>query len=454
MPASTTNGVSKANGASRSKRARLPAGASSRAVPDLSIWMQAGRLGGLTPAQVSQIFRQADTGEMRSLMDLANESRQKNCHLQGVLSVSEESIAGLPWQLVLPEGARAKDKRACAWVEEVLRASATFPRLIAHLAGGIFYSYDVSEILWRKDAGRLAPAAFEHLQHRRFGFRPADGAFVKRDMTDPAEGVDFRKEWPNKFVVTQPRVTGDAAHREGLCRTLIWATLFRTWTFSDWLRTAEIAWKPWRIGSYKKGATSVEDRDGLETVLDRLSTTGWAVKPDSTTIDIEWPAGGASTKATHGELSSVLAQEMSKAVLGQTESTQASTSSGYGQAKVHDEVRRDLREARARQIAQDITRDVVRAMIELNFDGVIVPRFEFITQDPVDLVAFADGVGKLTSAGLSIPAKWARDQAGIPEPKDDEETIGGKPDEPVDEPTDPPSPDGAKPPADAPKAAA
>src|SRR5690606_25284205 len=99
---------------------------------------------------------------------------------------------------------------------------------------------------------------FEHLSQRRFGFRPDDGAFVLRDIGMGADGVDFREEWPNKFVVSQPRVTGDAAHREGLCRVLVWACLFRTWTVADWLKTAELSWKPWRIGTYKKGATANE----------------------------------------------------------------------------------------------------------------------------------------------------------------------------------------------------
>lgn len=410
------------------KRASMPVGKRGRIVSELSLWEQAGRLGGgLTPRQVSNIIRQADGGYVTSLMDLANECRQKDAHLQAVLSVGEESIAGLPWQMVLPEGARAKDRRAAAWVEETLRGHVQVSRLVAYLAGATYYSFDVSEIVWRKAGGRLAPESFEHLSHRRFGFRPRDGALVLRDQGLGLDGIDFRAEWPRKFVVSQPRVNGDAPHREGLCRLLVWATLFRTWTVADWLKTAELSWKPWRIGTYKKSTTNDEDRDGLEEVLDRLSTTGWVAKPDSIDIDIEWPQGSVTTKATHAELVNVLAHEMSKAVLGQTETIQSSSSSGYGQAKVHDDVRKDLREARARQIAADITRDVIAPMIELNFDDVIVPRFEFVTEDSVDLKAFSEAVAGLATAGVVIPAAWVREQAGIPEPKDGEETIGGTP---------------------------
>ena len=397
-----------------------------RVVADLSLWMQAGRLGGkLTPKDVSDIIREADGGYPQRLMDLANECRQKDCHLSAVLSVAEESIAGLEWKLVLPDDARAKDKRAAKWAEKVLRSVPTLRKLIAYLAGARYYGYDVNEIVWRKDAGKLVPAEFAHLGHRRFGFDPKTGNFVLRDQGMPAAGVDFRAQWPNKFVVSQPRANGDAPQREGLCRPLIWMTQFRVWTIADWLRTAELAWKPWRIGTWKKANATTDDETALEMILQQLTTTGWAAKPDSMDIKIEWPQGSQSTKATHAELVNVLAQEMSKCVLGQTETVQASSSSGYAQAKVHDAVRRDIRESSAMQIAADLTRDLVTPLIMLNFSGVAVPQFVFVTQDPVDLKSFAEAVAALVEkAKLRVPAKWVRDQAGMPEPSDEEEVLG------------------------------
>lgn len=397
-------------------------------VPDVSLWEQAGRLGGkLTPGNVSDIIRAADGGDLRSLMDLANECRQKDCHLSAVLSVAEESIAGLQWKLTLPDGARAKDKRAMKWAEAVLRSLSGLRKLIAYLAGARYYGFDVSEILWRKDAGKMVPADFFHLAHRRFAYEPEHGTFSLRDSSTNYDYVDFRGKWPNKFIVSQPRANGDAPQREGLCRPLIWMTQFRVWTFADWLRTAELAWKPWRIGTIKKENGDTEDRDALELILQKLSTAGWAVKNDAMEIDIEWPDGNQSTKATHSELTNVLAQEMSKCVLGQTETTQSSASSGYAQAKVHDGVRRDVREAAAMQIAADLTRDLLTPLVTLNFPGVAVPSFEFITQDPVDLVAFSEAVKNLVESQLRIPSKWVRDNAGMPDPKDGEETIGGPP---------------------------
>lgn len=391
-------------------------------IPALSLWNQFHRIGGgLTPSEVSHILHDADAGYMRRLISLENESRQKDGHLHGCLEQSEQAIAALPWELVVPEDAKEREKRAYKKVEARLRGTPGFPRLVAHLAGGVYYSYAVSETIWAKDDGLLVPACWENLDARRFGFRQSDGVFGWCDE-GMSEVVDIRTEYPDKFVISQPRVTGDVPCREGLGRLLVWAALFRNWTLTDWLRLGEIAWKPWRIGTYKKGA-SKEDIAGLLAVLEGMSTNGVAKVPETIAIDVKW-APNSTTKPMHEGLYETVAREMSKAILGQTETIQSSTSSGYAQAKVHAEVRKDLREARAKQVAADITRDLVRPFIQLNFgDTVRVPTLQFVTQDPVDLKAFSEGIEKLVGAGLRVGQAWVRGQAGIPEPKDDEELL-------------------------------
>lgn len=427
-----------------SKKDHLAAGERGRVIPDLPLWQSARIGGGMTPREVTSIFRQADAGDPRGLMDLANDSRQKDCHLQAVCSTSEESIAGLKWRLVPAEDALVKEKKAADQTEEALRACPTFARLLAHLAGGVYYGRAIGETIWTKDSGKLIPTDFEAHAPRRFAFRLADSRLVWRDVGMSYEGIDFRAEFPHKFIVSQPRVTGDVPQREGLCRVLVWAALFRNWTMSDWLRTAEMSWKPWRIGTYEKGAAQ-EDKDGLETVLRQLTTDGAGMIPGTTKIAIEWPQGSTGSKATHSELVNVIAQEMSKAALGQTETVQASDSSGYAQAKVHDAVRKDLREARAQQVANDITRDLITSMIQLNYDNIRVPRFQFLTDDALDTTTFANAIAVLVDkTNLRIPSAWVRDQLGIPEPDDkdeDEECIGGTPEIPITE-MPPVGPDG------------
>jgi phage gp29-like protein len=437
-------------------------GMTSRVVQDQAIWHQYQRIGGgMTPMRLSQIIRTADSGDLAPFIDLLNESRQKDGHLHGVLSQAEESIGELPWQLTLPDTARRRDRKAKEWAEETLRActgsspdeTRGFQDIIPHLAGAFYYGHGVTETAWGKDSlGYLSPRGFYLLSARRFGYRQGDSAFVWRDESTGYHGVQIQVEYPNRFVVFQPRVNGDVPVREGLGRVLMWCALFRNWSVSDWLRTAELSWKPWRIGYYEKGA-SEPDIENLKTVMSDLVTTGSAVLASSTNFKVEWAggSGGSSSRPTHAELFNVVAMEMSKAVLGATETVQSSSSSGYAQASVHKGVSRTILRSRARQLAACITRDLIRPMIHLNFGKkVMVPKFEFVLPDLVEVDKFGPGIAKLVEAGLKIPQAWARARIGAPEPDEDDEimVMGGTAEAPeTDDTPDPePSDDGGEPP--------
>ena len=250
----------------------------------------------------------------------------------------------------------------------------------------------------------------------------------------PIDGVDFLAEWPNKFIVSQPRITGDVQCREGLVRVLMWAGLFRNWTLSDWLKLGEIAWKPWRTGEYQKGATR-EDVDALINVLESMTSSGVAMVPDTTKLKVEWPGGQGGVKASHSELFDVVGREMSKAVLGQTLTTEAGKIGSQALGSVHNEIRKDILEADARQLAAVITRDLITPMIRLNFGPTApVPILRFLTEDAEDLQAFSKSIQQFVDAGLRIPAAWVRDRAGIPDPDEEEEMLGGEEEEAEGEP--------------------
>lgn len=416
-----------------------------RVLPDQSLWAQFQRVGGsLTPQRVSEIIRMADTGYMWPLMDLANEFRQKDTHLQATLETSEQAIAELEWELVPPDKPKAKELRAKEWVEEIVRNHPQLPKLIGHQVGARYFGYAVTEKSFVRDDARLVPGELTFHPPRRFGFDQQTGKFIWRDWNMPSVGVDFLAEFPNRFIVSRPRVTGDVPVREGLVRVLMWAALFRNWTLSDWLKLGEIAWKPWRTGTYKKG-TEDKDIDNLVAILEGLTSSGVAMLPEGTELKIEWPTGGKE-KAGHQVLYVVMAGEISKVVLGQTLTTEVgSTGGNRALGEVHESKEEKKRNATARWVAADLQRDFVEPLFALNYGGDIRPsRFRFLIEEDEDLVSFADGIGKLKLAGLRIPAQWVRDQVGIPEPEDDEECLGDGQEEidpetgkPIVDPNDP-----------------
>src|SRR5262249_43518519 len=153
--------------------------------------------------------------------------------------------------------------------------------------------------------------------------------------------------------------------------------------------------RPWRTGTYEKGAEQ-EDIDNLTAMLEGLSTSGVATHPNSTSLQIHWPAGGVA-RPGHKELFDTVAGEMSKCVLGQTATTDQNGGAGLSAGnEVHANVDKKKRNANAKAVAADIDRDFVGRLYSFNFDPSIRrAHFRFVTEDPADLEAFAKVIASL-----------------------------------------------------------
>lgn len=416
----------------------------------------------MTPDQVSSALRQADTGLMWPLIDLANDARHKDCHLQSILGTREMSLTSLGWEIFVPEGAKRKERKVADWLREALACAdgsdgyedeqqvVSLRGLLKHMQTSIYHGYAVAETLYVKSEGKLWPSGWKRTRQRRFRFGEADGRLYFYDELGGMKlpGLDVKRDFPRgKLVVHMPCMVGDEPQREGLSRVLLWAALFRNWDLRDWVALGELAWKPWRLGEYSKQADE-DDVSSLKDMLRRLTSSGVGVYPDTTKVHIQWPEGN-KVGASHSELFAVLGAEMSKAVLGQTLTTEQGSRGSQALGNVHDNVRGDILESDAADVSETIRRDLIAPLVRMNFGrDAFVPGFRLLTDESQDLAKFATGIKTLREAGLRIPASYVRDQAGIPEPKEGEELLGdGEVDIPIDqatglpaEPGEPPEP--------------
>lgn len=413
-----------------------------KVVKDQPLSQQLQRIGGsVTPQEVSAIFREADAGYIVRLVDLANDARQKDCTLHAVLGTRELAIQSLPFQTIpFKESTRKKPKRKDQKVADFVQESllsiagddadptvelADFRGLVGHLTGANYYGHATAETMLAKSGRYLVPTGFSLISQRRFQFSQKNGRLEWFDQIGMSGGVDLLATYPGKFVQYRPRIMGDVGCREGLVRPLMWAALFRNWDIRDWLQLAELAWKPWRLGIYEKGATH-EDINILIDTLEQMTASGVAVLPKTDEVRIEWPKNAVSSGGgTHSELANFMAAEMAKAVLGQTLTTEAGNKGARSLGEVHDRVRGDIRDADAISIASVIRRHLITPLVRMNFgNDVAIPGFEFLTQDAVDLKAFSEAVLNLRKAGARIPSAWLYDTAGIPPPDADDEVLG------------------------------
>jgi phage gp29-like protein len=408
---------------------------------------QFSRIGGnLSPARVSAIIQEADQGRPFRLVDLFHELRQKDGHLQSEMQTREVCIGSIPFDIAPPgEEPLKRDFKYARQCRLALQRCKSLTTAITHWVGegNVFGHADV-EVVWKIEtegelAGLMVPDKFVPISCRRFGFRQSDGELLF-DPTNQGNvdqfGVDLLRDFPvGKFIRYQPRVNGDVLVREGLVRCLVWLALFRNFDIRDWLQLAEMAWKPKRLAKYKKDTVSKQDRAQLLSILERLTSTGVAIYPDSVEIDLQWPQQSAR-QSNHRELAEFLAKEISKAVLGTSDMTEQSTTNGARAAvEKRGELRDELKEWDVVGVANLVTDNVVKQFYRYNYPanieaGSYVP----LIDEPTDLDKFSVAMERLTKRGLKVGAGWVRKKIGAAEPKKGEELLStddGSPKDPA-----------------------
>jgi phage gp29-like protein len=382
----------------------------------------------ITPAQVNGILNEADMGRPARLVDLTHEARQRDSHLQAILQVRELSMQALEWDMVPPEGALKRDKKVAGFCKEAIRASRGFPELVAHLTGEpTLFGHGTSETMWGKHGATIIPDSYKNISCRRFAFEQTEGRLVFLETPQAVDGIDLLAKYPGKFIQVRRRINGDVPVREGLCRTLVWGALFRNWSTADWLKLAEGFWKPWRTGKFTKKDPQPIDIEKLKRVLVGMSATGVGITPDFAEINVHWPQfpPSGSQGSPHAELLGYMAREMSKAVLGGTDTVEPGNRGAMASAEVRNEVRHDIRNADALALGAEIKRHLIEPLVRMNFgDSATVPEFFFLTEDPEDVKSFSESILNLRKAGLKIPTSYVYEKIGMNAPKEGDELVG------------------------------
>lgn len=383
-------------------------------------------LDGLSPARLSSALRAADNGDLISQHRLFADMEERDAHLYAEMGKRKMGLLNLEWDIVPPRNATAAEKASAEWAKEVIGDGVDdFEDLILACMDGVGHGFSGIELGWRKEGKELLPEFFPRpqewfqLSQDRKALRLRDGSADGAELTP--FGWIFHEHGKAK--------TGYIA-RLGLYRVLSWPFLYKAYGIGDFAEFLETFGLPFVVGKYAAGATDAE-KASLMRAVTALGHDARAIMPADMVLEITKIAGGSgSGGGSHLDMVAWADKSQSKCILGGTLTSQADgKSSTNALGNVHQEVRHDIIEADARQVAGTLTRHLVYPLIALNRGGVDslrrCPRMEFDTGVPEDLVAYADALQKLSPL-FNIPASWVRERLHIPEAEEGEEVLGGK----------------------------
>lgn len=248
--------------------------------------------------------------------------------------------------------------------------------LIAEIMGAPLYGYQPLEVMWASDSRYLVPAAVVGKPQEWFVFG-TEGELRFRSRSAPFQGEELH---PRKFLLARQDASYVNPYGFADLSMCFWPTTFKRGGLKFWVTFAEKFGTPWVVGKQPRSAGYKESSDLLDQ-LEAMVQDAVAVIPDDASVDIVEAGAKGDAAGAFRELLMFCRSEVSIALLGQNQSTEASST--HASASAGLEVAKDLRDADAHLVESTINQ-LLRWVVDVNMgEDAPAPVFELFEQEEV-----------------------------------------------------------------------
>lgn len=364
---------------------------------------------GLTPGRLAAIFRAADQGDIREQMELYEEMEEKDAHLAAILQTRKVAVQGLTWKIT-PAAETAEDRRVADFVREVIERL-DFDQIIMNILDALGKGFSVNEIIWGVRDNRVVVEEVEWIDPKRVSFLHGE----EPELIEP-NGQKLLTPPPWKLIWHRCILRSGSVLRAGLLRAVAWVYLFKNYALKDWNVFNEVFGMPLRLGKFDAAATP-EDRETLRRAIQSLGSDAAAIISKNTEIEfVEAPGRGGGQENPFMAMAEFCNREMSKAILGQTLTTDVYRATGtYSAARVHQAVRQDIVQSDADSLAATLQGQLLRPLVGFNFGwDCRPPRIKFCPAENVNLDELAETYRKLMAMGVRMPPEHIAEVFRLP----------------------------------------
>ena len=366
---------------------------------------------GLTPVRLAEIFRLADQGDVYRQMELFEEMEEKDAHLSSLLQTRKMAVLSLDYE-VLPYSRSPEDERIAGFIRETVDALPDVEGAFLDLLDAIGKGFACSEIIWEVAGGQAHIMELRWIPQKRVTFIQD----LKPRLLTPEAPWKGEEPPPWKVIYHRFKARSGHAPRAGVLRVVGWMYLLKNYALKDCAAFNEVFGMPLRLGKYDPGA-SAADREALIRAIRGLGSDAAGVISKSTEIEFVEAASRLSGNANpYQTLAEFCNREMSKAVLGQTLTTDTAGATGtYSAARVHAQVRRDLVEADAQTLAVTLREQLLRPLVGFNFGwDRPCPWFRFKLTEEEDLKTLSEVYRNLKEIGVPLQGDQVAERFGVP----------------------------------------
>jgi phage gp29-like protein len=366
---------------------------------------------GMDPYKLGKILLAAEQGDAIAYFELAEEMEEKDLHYLSVLGTRKRAVCQLPIDLE-PAGDSADQKADAELVQKVLDRDMLEAELF-DILDAVGKGVSTCEVMWNTARTPWLPRDIEWRKPEWFEFDKTDGKTLGRRENSGPVPLE-----PAKFISHIHKAKSGLPIRGGLARAVAWGYMFKNFALKDWVIFLEGYGHPLRLGTYGPNASEADKQILADALMD-LGADAWGTIPETMAVEFVDRKAGTAPADLWQAKAKYWDEQISKAVLGQTNTTDAQSGGlGSGQANVHNEVRKDIERADAKLLAATLNRDLVKWIVILNHgEREEYPRIKIGRPDEIDAKVTVETAAMLADMGVEIDAEDLREQVGLPAPK-------------------------------------
>jgi phage gp29-like protein len=344
-------------------------------------------------------------------------------HAGAVLQTRSLSVISKEWDVLPGEEPSSKGRPATVtraqkiadFVKQTLLNN-NFDQFRQELLQAVLYGFYVGEVMWEVRDGAIVPGRVRAKHPRRFSFT-MDRELRLLTSQNMIDGEPV----PDRKFIRFTYGSSDNPYGKGLGQKLWWPVWFKKNGIKFWLVFLEKYGMPTAIGKYEPG-TEPEQQQALLDAIDAIQNETAVKIPN--TMAIELLEATRAGKVTYESLCEYMDKQISKAVLGQTASTEG-TPGKLGKEEAQEETRQDILVADAGLLDECLNGSIVRWIVDFNFTGVTAyPKIQTRTEAEKDLKPLAERDKVLAhDIGVPIGKRYFYETYAIPEPEENEELV-------------------------------
>lgn len=357
----------------------------------------------------------------RTLVEQSQIMKTTDPHLSGVLMTRKLAILGLKRE-IQGEGPIAD------FVRDIFKNLKNFDWTLYEMMAAIASGFSVTEVVWDllqiKGATRIIPVKLKPHNQDYFHFDRDWTLYVK----DAKGEKTFYPDEMRKFMIFTYMGEYGSRFGCGKLQEIYWYWYFKKNSMKFWGIFTERFAAPVMIAHYPSDATA-EDKIKVDTFIKNFKNSQGLQVPEGFIFDL-LEATRSGSVDSYKTFMEYLDAGISKAILGQTLTTEPGRSGSYSLGQIHNLVRGDILKSDITFLETLINDSLVRWIVDFNFPGPIddYPKWSINVDNSYDPIALAPVIKSLVDSGHNrIPLSWINKIYGIPELNEGEAVLQPSP---------------------------